>query len=96
MEFVENLFRSLEREMNKRFDDAKAEVRDSFDGVYARLDRMDVRLARMDRTVSAGTRQVANLTEWSEKQDQFQSDTIRRLANLEERIQKLERPNDTQ
>jgi hypothetical protein len=46
--------------------------------------------------VSAGTRQVANLTEWSEKQDQFQSDTIRRLIILEERVNKLERPNGTQ
>jgi hypothetical protein len=53
MEFVENLFRSLEREMNKRFDDAKAEVNARFDGVDTRLDRMDVRLMRMDRTVSA-------------------------------------------
>lgn len=85
MKFVENLFRSLEREMNNRFD-----------SVDARLDRMDIRLMRMDRTVSAGTRQVANLTEWSEKQDQFQSDTIRRIANLEERVNKLERPNGTQ
>jgi hypothetical protein len=96
MEFVENLFGSLEREMNNRFDAADARVNGRFDSVDARLDRMDVRLMRMDRTVSAGTRQVANLTEWSEKQDQFQSDTIRRIANLEERIRKLERPNGTQ
>jgi hypothetical protein len=56
MEFVENLFRSLEREMNKHFDDAKSEVNARFDGVDARLDRMDVRLVRMDRSVGAGTR----------------------------------------
>jgi hypothetical protein len=49
----------------------------------------------MDRTVSVGARQVANLTEWSERQDQFQSDTHRRLDSLEERIKKLERSNGT-
>ena len=56
MEFVENLFRSLEREMNNRFDGANNSVNARFDAVDARLDRMDVRLTRMDRSVSAGAR----------------------------------------
>jgi chromosome segregation ATPase len=92
MDFFENIFRSLEREMNTRFE--RVDMR--FDAIDARLDRMDVRLSRLDRTVSAGTRQVANLTEWAEKQDQFQADTVRRIAELDERIQKLDRPNGHQ
>ena len=96
MEFVENLFRSLEREMNNRFDGANNSVNARFDAVDARLDRMDVRLTRMDRSVSAGARQITNLMDWSEKQDQFQSDFIRRITDLEDRVKRLERPHGTQ
>ena len=78
--------------MNDRFVGVNAR----FDGVDARLDRMDVRLTRMDRSVSAGARQITNLMDWSEKQDQFQSDFMRRITELEERVKRLERPHGTQ
>ena len=47
MQFVENLFRSLEREMNSRLEAFSARVDARFDHVDARLDRMDARLMRL-------------------------------------------------
>jgi len=88
--FFENLFGSLEREMNSRFDTLESEVTGRFDRMEARLDRMDVRLQRMDHSLTNGARQLIRMMEWSEKQDQFQSDTIRRLDELDARIRKLE------
>jgi len=33
---------------------------------------------------------VSRLVEWSEKQDQFQADTLRRLNDLADRVKRLE------
>ena len=38
-QFIENLFRSLEREMDTRFHPMETRMNDRFDGVEARLDR---------------------------------------------------------
>jgi hypothetical protein len=96
MSFIETLFRSLQRETNDQIQELRQEMNSRFADVSARLERMDVRLTRMDRTLSAGIRQLANLSIWAEKQDQFQADTVSRLIDLEERVQKLERKNGTQ
>lgn len=90
MQFFGSLFRSLEREVSGRFDRMEAR----FERTEARLDRMDVRLQRMDNTVTNGTRQMVRMIEWSEKQDQFQSDTLRRISELNDRIKKLEGNGD--
>jgi hypothetical protein len=73
--FFEGLFRSLETEMGQRFD-----------RVEARLDRME---ARLDK-IAAGSHYVTRLVEWSEKQDLFQADTLRRLNDLADRVKRLE------
>ena len=99
MQFFENLFRSLEREMGTRFDRVETRLNGvdaRLDSVDARLDRMDVRLQRLDGSMTNGARQFARLFEWSEKQDQFQSDTIRRIEELNKRIAKLEGNGRTQ
>lgn len=75
MKFFERLFRSLETEMGERFD-----------RVEARLDRME---ARLDN-IAAGSHYVSRLVEWSEKQDQFQADTLRRINELADRVKRLE------
>jgi hypothetical protein len=75
MTFFEKLFRSLETEMVQRFD-----------RVEARLDRMETRLDK----IAAGSHYVSRLVEWSEKQDQFQADTLRRLNDLSDRVRRLE------
>jgi len=75
MKFFEDLFRSLEREMREEFTDLRAT-----------LDRMG---ARLDK-IAAGAHYVTRLVEWSEKQDQFQLDTLKRLTELDARVRKLE------
>jgi hypothetical protein len=75
MTFFENLFRSLETEMAQRFD-----------RVDSRLDRMETRLDK----IAAGSHYVSRIVDWSEKQDQFQADTLRRLNDLVDRVKRLE------
>jgi len=75
LKFFENRFRSLETEMGQRFD-----------RVDARLDRMEPRLDK----IAAGSHYVSRLVEWSDKQDQFQADTLRRLNDLADRVKRLE------
>jgi hypothetical protein len=82
LKFFENMFRSLETEMGQRFD----QVGNRFDRVDARLDRMETRLDK----IAAGSHYVSRLVEWSEKQDQFQTDTLRRLNDLADRVKRLE------
>ena len=73
--FFESTFRSFETEIGQRFD-----------RVDARLDRMETRLDK----IAAGSHYVSRLVEWSEKQDQFQADTLRRLNDLTDRVRRLE------
>ena len=75
LKFFENMFRSLETEMGQRFD-----------RVDSRLDRMETRLDK----IAAGSHYVSRLVEWPEKQDQFQTDTLRRLNDLADRVKRLE------
>ena len=75
LKFFENMFRSLETEMGQRFD-----------RVDGRLERMETRLDK----IAAGSHYVSRLVEWSEKQDQFQTDTLRRLNDLADRVKRLE------
>jgi hypothetical protein len=82
MKFFEGLFRSLETEMSQRFD----RTEERFDRVEARLDRME---ARLDK-IAAGAHYVTRLVEWSEKQDLFQADTLRRMNDLADRVKRLE------
>ena len=49
MQFIENLFRSLETEMNGRFD----HVEGRFDAINARLDQTNARLDRIGGLVKA-------------------------------------------
>lgn len=48
-------------------------------------DRVDRMSARLDK-IAAGSHYVTRLVEWSEKQDRFQEDILKRVAALEARI----------
>jgi hypothetical protein len=50
------------------------------------IERMDARLAK----IGAGAHYVSRLVEWSEKQDQFQADTLRQIHELADRVKRLE------
>ena len=86
MQFIENLFRSLEAEMAKRFDT----VNQRFDAMDARLDNANTRLERIGGLVNGGGRAIAKMIEWTEKTDVSLADVLRRQSALEERVRKLE------
>jgi DNA repair ATPase RecN len=84
--FFEQLFRSLETEMSKRFNQVDAR----FDAVNARLDHANGRLDRIGGLVNGGGRAIAKMIEWTEKTDVSLADVLRRQEMLEERVRKLE------
>jgi hypothetical protein len=90
MQFIENLFRSLETEMNSRFDHVEAEMTRRFDAVNARLDHTNARMDRIGGLVNGGGRAIAKMIEWTEKTDVSLADVLRRQGALEERVRKLE------
>ncbi len=51
-----------------------------------RVDRMNTRLDK----IAAGAHYVTRLVEWSEKQDNFQGDILRRVDELDQRVRRLE------
>jgi hypothetical protein len=64
--FFESLFRSLETEMNHRFDAVEGRfdaVDHRFDKVESRLERIESRMDRIGGLVSGGSRAIARLAE---------------------------------
>lgn len=55
------------------------QVKDSVERMEDRLDK-----------IAAGAHYVTRLVEWSEKQDKFQADALRRFNEFDERLRKLE------
>jgi len=86
MQFFENLFRSLETEMNSRFD----AVDSRFDAVTARLDQLNARMERIGGLVNGGGRALAKINTWAESNDVLMADLLRRQQDLEQRLRKLE------
>jgi septal ring factor EnvC (AmiA/AmiB activator) len=74
------------RELSTLMDHVKESLEREIQGVGDRVDRMS---ARLDK-IAAGSHYVSRLVEWSEKQDRFQEDILRRVAALEARME--ERP----
>ena len=86
MEFIESLFRSLEKEMNGRFDHVESRL----DAINGRLDHTNARMDRIGGLVNGGGRAVAKMIEWTEKTDVSLADVLRRQEAMEERLRKLE------
>ena len=86
VEFFEKLFRSLETEMNRRFDG----VDHRFDALESRVTQMNDRIDRIGGLVNGGARAIAKMIEWTERTDVTLADVLRRQAGLEERLRKLE------
>jgi hypothetical protein len=83
MEFFENLFRSLDGEM-----------RQGFAEVNTRLTQMSDRLDRVGGLVNGGARAIARLAEWSERTDITTADLLHRVADMDQRLRKLEGKKD--
>ena len=86
MQFIENLFRSLEAEMRQGF----AKVDRQFDEVNAKLAHVNNRLDRIGGLVNGGARAIAKLAEWSERTDVTTADLLHRVEDMDRRLRKLE------
>ena len=73
-------------ELAKLVEGVKESLEREIKGVGDRVDRMAVRLDK----IAAGSHYVTRLVEWSEKQDRFQEDILKRVAALEARVEKRE------
>src|SRR3954453_7872411 len=86
MEFIESLFRSLEKELHQ----VEAKMDQRFDQVNARLDHTNTRLEGIGGLVNGGSRAIAKMIEWTERTDVTLGDVLRRQNDLEDRVRKLE------
>ncbi len=68
----------------------ESEIGQGFSGVTARFDNLSARLDRQAGLLQTGTRRVAGLDEWAEKVDKALEVKDRQIAELLERIRKLE------
>lgn len=72
------------------FDSLKAEMRQEFQVVKDAIQRMETRLGRQGAFIQTGARQVSRLVVWSEDVDAMMGDRDARIADLEDRVRKLE------
>ena len=86
MQFIENLFRSLEAEMRQGF----AEVRREIGEVKSQVTQMNTRMDRIGGLVNGGARAIAKLAEWSERTDVTTADLLHRVEDMDQRLRKLE------
>jgi septal ring factor EnvC (AmiA/AmiB activator) len=86
MDFISNLFRSLETEMRREF----AEVHRQLAEVTTRLDVQATRLDRIGGLVNGGSRALTRLAEWSEKTDATTEALTKQVADIDQRLRKLE------
>jgi hypothetical protein len=57
-------------------------------GIENRLTTLERRVDALLDKVAAGSHYVTRLVEWSEKQDRFQEDILKRVAALEARVER--------
>jgi len=86
LEGMEQRAKQQFRELSTLVEHAKESLEREIQGVGDRVDRMS---ARVDK-IAAGSHYVTRLVEWSEKQDRFQEDILKRVAALEARLEKRE------
>jgi hypothetical protein len=65
-------------------------VRDEVRAVTARLDQTNARLDRIGGIVNGGARAIAKMIEWTERADVSLADVLRRQAEFDQRLRKLE------
>jgi hypothetical protein len=73
---------SLEKRLMTVITDVKESLEREIGGVDETVRRME---ARLDK-IAAGSHYVTRLVEWSEKQDAFQLDILRRVQALEQKL----------
>jgi len=82
---MEQRAKQQSRTLSTLVENVKESLEREIKSVGDRVDRMS---ARLDK-IAAGSHYVTRLVEWSEKQDRFQEDILKRVAALEARVDKL-------
>src|SRR5581483_5084468 len=85
-ELIVGVKESLEREMSE----VKASLERDIASLHEKFDRQDARLSRHGGMLAGGSRQIARLVEWTENTDDRLAQRDKRLADLENRVQKIE------
>jgi len=83
---LEHVADSLKNEMGE----FKNEMVGFKNEMIERFDRLGTRMDRIGGLVNGGARAITRMIEWSERTDQFQIDTMRRLNDLDRRVSKIE------
>jgi hypothetical protein len=89
-EFI-GFFESLSREISEVKTELKADMKDGFQRVETRLERIEARLDRQGGIINGGTRQVARLITWSERMDLM---PVQRDSQIEELTKRLTKQED--
>jgi len=82
LEGMEQRAKQQSQALSTLVESVKESLERDIQGVGDRVDRMS---ARLDK-IAAGSHYVTRLVEWSEKQDRFQEDILKRVAALEARF----------
>ena len=86
-----DLKESLEREIHGVKDSLQSEIREGFAQINARFDTQAMRLDRHAALWQTGSRWSARMDAWAEKVDGALEAKDREIAELRERVIKLER-----
>jgi hypothetical protein len=76
-------------------DSLHREMHEGFTRVNERLDLMETRLGRHGALIQTGSRWSARMTQWSEQVDLQQSESDKKIADLENRVRNLERKKNS-
>ena len=90
-QLIIDLKESLEREIASLKQDLRQEMRDGFSAVTARFDDQAARLDRHAGLWQTGSRWSARMDAWAEKVDGSLAAKDREIAELRERLLRLER-----
>jgi gas vesicle protein len=88
---LERLVLDVKESLEREIGDLRQEMRDGFAHVNARLDTMSARLDRHSGLWQAGTRWSSRMDAWAEKVDAALETKDHEIAELRERVTKLER-----
>ena len=91
MDNLEHLIMDLKESLEREIASLRQEMRQGFASVNERLDTQSSRLERQGGIVQAGARWTSRMDNWAERVDVALEAKDREIADLRERIARLER-----
>ncbi len=90
MEHIEALLVNIKESLERQMVGLDRKMQKGFDGLNARFDTQAIRLDRHAALIPTGSRWTARMNDWSEKVDAALEAKDQQIADLNERIRKLE------